>query len=351
MIISRAINNHSPVYCKLPRKPINVLFTKQRRKYKKKRWLHYFLFFYSNYQSHSVLKTNLQDIKSHSQPHLPLKTHYFSQIIDLFNLNTKSCKNFNQKYLINAKNWQCSGPIFVWTGNEGAIEELAARTGCLLDITPLITLADYAVPIRSLKQNLTSEDSPVVVFGGSYGGRLPAWFPLKFPYIKIGALACSAPILQLDNIVPLSRFFDAISEDFKVSLAAQFSCSGRWFSWTKQNFQDLQDFSIWRVHCASASWITTDFGRERIDKVLVRFANNIIFSNGMQNPWSRGSVLENVTDSIVAFATEKWAHHTDLRSATKDDPDWLIEQSREEVEIIQGWINRYYADHKKENQF
>ncbi|PKI38944.1 hypothetical protein CRG98_040652 [Punica granatum] len=158
------------------------------------------------------------------------------------------------------------------------------------------------------------------------GPGLPAWFPLKFPYIKIGALACSAPILQLDNIVPLSRFFDAISEDFK-------------------------DFSIWRVHCASASWITTDFGRERIDKVLVRFANNIIFSNGMQNPWSRGSVLENVTDSIVAFATEKWAHHTDLRSATKDDPDWLIEQSREEVEIIQGWINRYYADHKKENQF
>lgn len=31
-------------------------------------------------------------------------------------------------------------------------------------------LADYAVLIRSLKQNLSSEASPVVVFGGSYGG-------------------------------------------------------------------------------------------------------------------------------------------------------------------------------------
>ena len=32
------------------------------------------------------------------------------------------------------------------------------------------TLADFAVLIRSLKQNLSSEASPVVVFGGSYGG-------------------------------------------------------------------------------------------------------------------------------------------------------------------------------------
>ena len=31
-------------------------------------------------------------------------------------------------------------------------------------------LADYAILIRSLKQNLSSEASPVVVFGGSYGG-------------------------------------------------------------------------------------------------------------------------------------------------------------------------------------
>lgn len=33
-------------------------------------------------------------------------------------------------------------------------------------------LADYAVLIRSLKQNLSSEASPVVVFGGSYGGSM-----------------------------------------------------------------------------------------------------------------------------------------------------------------------------------
>lgn len=31
-------------------------------------------------------------------------------------------------------------------------------------------LADYAVLIRSLKRNLSADASPVVVFGGSYGG-------------------------------------------------------------------------------------------------------------------------------------------------------------------------------------
>ncbi|CDY17464.1 BnaC09g20730D [Brassica napus] len=77
-------------------------------------------------------------------------------------------------------------------------------------------LADCAILIRSLKQNLSSEASPVVVFGGSYG---ETWFRLKYPHIAIGALASSAPILQFDNIVPLTSFYDAISQDFKVLYA------------------------------------------------------------------------------------------------------------------------------------
>lgn len=107
-------------------------------------------------------------------------------------------------------------------------------------------LADYAILIRSLKQNLTSEASPVIVFGGSYGGSklkkkvnisflllhfalvndlllysetvLAAWFRLKYPHIAIGALASSAPILNFDNIVPSSSFYDTVSQDFKVCM-------------------------------------------------------------------------------------------------------------------------------------
>lgn len=48
---------------------------------------------------------------------------------------------------------------------------------------------------------------------------LAAWFRLKYPHIAIGALASSAPILQFDNIVPQASFYDAVSEDYKVSLS------------------------------------------------------------------------------------------------------------------------------------
>ena len=41
---------------------------------------------------------------------------------------------------------------------------------------------------------------------------------LKYPYIAIGALASSAPILQFENVVPHEIFYDIVSSDFKVRL-------------------------------------------------------------------------------------------------------------------------------------
>ncbi|MBA0806966.1 hypothetical protein Gohar_022806 [Gossypium harknessii] len=185
------------------------------------------------------------------KPKLPFKTRYFPQTLDHFSFHPKSSKIFYQKYLINTQYWHKGAPIFVYTGNEGDIEWFAANTGFMLDIAPKFralllfiehrfygesmpfgkdsyqsaktlgylnsqqALADFAVLIRSLKQNLSSEASPVVVFGGSYGGMLAAWFRLKYPHIAIGALASSAPILQFDKIIPWSSFYDAVSLDFK----------------------------------------------------------------------------------------------------------------------------------------
>jgi hypothetical protein len=38
------------------------------------------------------------------------------------------------------------------------------------------------------------------------------------------------------------------------------------------------------------------------------------------------------------------AHHLDFRFAIKDDPDWVVEQRRQEIEIIQGSIDQYNQD-------
>ncbi|XP_059286754.1 uncharacterized protein LOC132040155 [Lycium ferocissimum] len=204
-------------------------------------------------------------VKKHEQPKIPFKTHCFPQILDHFTFLPKSSKVFYQKYLINDKYWHKGGPIFVYTGNEGNIDWFAANTGFMLDIAPKFhallvfiehrfygdsmpfgnksyksaktlgylnsqqALADYAVLIWSLKQNLSSESSPVVVFGGSYGGMLAAWFRLKYPHIAIGAVASSAPILQFDKITPWSSFYDAVSQDFKeASLNCYKVIKGSW---------------------------------------------------------------------------------------------------------------------------
>uniref|UniRef100_A0A2N9H7T8 Lysosomal Pro-X carboxypeptidase n=1 Tax=Fagus sylvatica TaxID=28930 RepID=A0A2N9H7T8_FAGSY len=153
------------------------------------------------------------------KPKISYKTQYFPQQLDHFTFQPNSYKIFYQKYLINNHYWQHGAPIFVYTGNEGDIKWFAANTGFLLDIAPkfpaLLVFIEFAVLIRSLKQNLSSEASPVVVFGGSYGGMLAAWFRLKYPHIAIGALASSAPILHFDDITPRSSFYDAVSQDFK----------------------------------------------------------------------------------------------------------------------------------------
>ncbi|KAL5800390.1 hypothetical protein ACOSQ4_033274 [Xanthoceras sorbifolium] len=92
------------------------------------------------------------------------------------------------------------------------------------------------------------------------------------------------------------------------------------------------------------NWITTYYGGLNIREVLKRFGSNIIFSNGLHDPYSSGGVLENISNSIVALVTRQGSHCLDLMPASKDDPVWLVRQRNEEVEIISNWILQYYQD-------
>ncbi|CAH1421281.1 unnamed protein product [Lactuca virosa] len=451
------------------------------------------------------------------------ETRYFHQTLDHFSFN--DLPKFQQRYLINSDHWvgpNRLGPIFLYCGNEGDIEWFAVNTGFVWELAPSFgamvvfpehryygesmpygsqkeayknastlayltaeqALADYALLITDLKRNLSAEASPVILFGGSYGGMLAAWMRLKYPHIAIGALASSAPILQFEDIVPLDTFYDIVSNDFKREsrscfdtikkswniinsvgqkangldhLAKTFHLCGKlnssedlsdwldsaysylamvdypyptqflmplpaypikevckeidyspdddgsgssvlerifkgvsvYYNYTGKadcfqldddphgmngwNWQactemvmpmssdrDSSMFPEWEYNSTSyaeecwnqfrviprPTWITTEFGGHDYKSVLKKFGSNIIFSNGLLDPWSGGSVLENVSESVVALVTEKGAHHLDLRAATGDDPDWLVKQRESEVEIIQAWIHDYY-DKKK----
>ncbi|KAK6929127.1 Peptidase S28, partial [Dillenia turbinata] len=86
----------------------------------------------------------------------------------------------------------------------------------------------------------------------------------------------------------------------------------------------------------------TMFPAEPFD--LNEYINNIIFSNGLRDPYSSGGVLEDISDSVVAVKTTNGSHCLDILPAKKDDPDWLILQRNIELQIVNGWLLDYYED-------
>ncbi|CAL1674146.1 unnamed protein product [Lasius platythorax] len=161
---------------------------------------------------------------------------------------------FKLRYLVN-DTWRKTedAPIFFYTGNEGRIEVFAENTGFLWEIAPQFdalvifaehryygeslpygnrsfadprhlgyltsqqALADYVELIGYLRSKREYNRSPVIVFGGSYGGMLSAWMRMKYPHIVQGAIAASAPILQFTDIVTCEAFARITTSDFRAS--------------------------------------------------------------------------------------------------------------------------------------
>nr|VDD32304.1 unnamed protein product [Brassica oleracea] len=147
-------------------------------------------------------------------------------------------------------------------------------------------LADYAILIRSLKQNLSSEASHVVVFGGSYGGILGACSVVQ---------AQSSTVSVFKVIKRSWEELDAVSNmkhglpEWKqacTEMVMTISCSNEsMFPPYENDFEAIEEQFMSRCGVKPRPhWITTEFGGKRIESVLKRFGRNIIFSNGMQDP-------------------------------------------------------------------
>ncbi|XP_057318378.1 lysosomal Pro-X carboxypeptidase [Microplitis mediator] len=436
----------------------------------------------------------------------------FTVPVDHFSFSIND--TFEIRYFVN-DTWKYgkNPPIFFYTGNEGSLEVFAENTGFIWDIAPSYgalvvfaehryygesmpfgnkstdspkhfgfltsqqALADYVDLITYIKSDPSMKHSPVIAFGGSYGGMLSAWFRMKYPHVIHGAIAASAPILQFTGFTDCQVFSRIVTSDFRAvdpncekvvrkswSSIDNLTSTDNGKKWmtskfkicktlnTTANVKAFKDYlsSVYsnlamvnypyetdflsplppypisefckllkntnlssdeelltylqrginlysnytgKTKCldlddAEPSLGAADWSYQACTEMVMPFCNdgvndmfepqpwnfedfskdclkhfnvtpkpnlvcdtygcddlstatNIVFSNGLLDPWSGGGVLRNLSSSAVAIIIPEGAHHLDLRGAHPADPYSVIKAREYHKYYIKKWIKEY----------
>ncbi len=70
-------------------------------------------------------------------------------------------------------------------------------------------------------------------------------------------------------------------------------------------------------------------------------ATKILFTNGLQDMWSGGSYLEDLSDTVLALNFPNGAHHSDINHVgpTENDTDDIKEGYVTITNILETWLN------------
>ncbi|KAL1455742.1 hypothetical protein WDU94_009812 [Cyamophila willieti] len=82
----------------------------------------------------------------------------------------------------------------------------------------------------------------------------------------------------------------------------------------------------------------------------IEAASNIIFSNGLLDPWSGAGVLHNVSSTVVSIIIPEGAHHLDLRAANKEDPHSVIEARNYYETTFRKWIKEFELNNQRRKE-
>lgn len=86
-------------------------------------------------------------------------------------------------------------------------------------------------------------------------------------------------------------------------------------------------------------WALNQFGGWELPNDFEGYSN-ILFSNGILDPWHGGGVLVNISDTVTAYIIEGSAHHLDLRSPNPLDPPSVTAAREYEATQIGKWITQ-----------
>ena len=99
--------------------------------------------------------------------------------------------------------------------------------GCMRYLTSEQAMADFAHLLYGVRDEWKAWSSPVIGFGGSYGGMLAAWFRIKYPNAIDGVLAASAPIWSFVGLEPrydFNAFYKIVTRDASTAGGATDHC-------------------------------------------------------------------------------------------------------------------------------
>jgi len=301
-----------------------------------------------------IARTSVEKFRAPpDSPSYGYNTFWYNQTVDHYGFTTDA--KFRQKYLYNDTLWDRSGgPIFFYAGNEGVIEAFAENSGFMWDIAPEFramlvfaehryygeslpfgaessskdplkvgylsssqALADYADLITSIRATVEgAADSPVIVFGGSYGGMLAAWMRTKFPHIVQGAIAASAPIAQFTS--PCDAFGRIVTSDFSAA-APNNTCSDA----VRASWGALDSMAK-LANNSGLSWLNENFHLCE-NSVLTHSDNITVVKDYLQDLWTNLAMMDypypteflaplpaNPVDAACVHLSKPWTNETEL---------------------------------------
>lgn len=76
----------------------------------------------------------------------------------------------------------------------------------------------------------------------------------------------------------------------------------------------------------------------------LRATSNIVFSNGLKDPWNLGGITKDISDSVIATLIVDGAHHLDLRGNHYLDSTSVRETRHIHKRRIKMWVNQALAE-------